>query len=78
MLLSLYIFINYVNRETIEYYVLHNEKDKAIQLLKDVLQREPDDFESLEKYEEYYVKKYNEKKEFGELYTGQLPSLKQR
>jgi hypothetical protein len=65
MVLSLFIFIVFARKETIEYYVKKNRKEEAINLMKQVI---------LGKDEDYYEKKYNEKKEQGVLYTNLIPS----
>jgi len=65
MVLSLLIFIVFARKETIEYYVKKNRKEEAINLMKQVIVGKDDD---------YYEKKYNEKKEQGVLYTNLIPS----
>ena len=65
MVLSLVIFSTCARKETIEYLVKNNRKEEAIDLMKQVI---------LGKDDEYYEKKYNEKKEQGVLYTNLIPS----
>ena len=54
MVASLFIFIIFARKETIEFYVKKNRKEEAIKLMKMVI---------VGKDEDYYEKKYNEKKE---------------
>lgn len=79
MLLSIMIFVIYARAETIEFYVRNNEKEKAIRLMKQVIQKKPqgDSKADMEENDRYYECKYREKKELGVLYTGLVPSKKQ-
>jgi hypothetical protein len=64
MVLSLVIFTTCARKETIEFYVKNDRKEEAIALLKQVI---------IGKEDEYYEKKYNEKKEQGVLWTSMIP-----
>ena len=72
MSLALLIFIVFAREETIDYYVRHNQKDKAIHLMKAVLQKQPESEspQDVKDYNDYYERKFKEKKEYGVLYTG--------
>jgi hypothetical protein len=69
MIMALVIFGTCARKETIEYYVKKNRKNEAIALMKQVI---------VGKEDQYYEKKYNEKKEQGVLYTNLIPSKRQR
>lgn len=84
MLASMIIFSIYARAETIEFYVRNNEKKKAIDLMKQVIQKHPvPEIDGTitqaakEENNKYYEGKYREKKELGVLYTGLVPSKRQ-
>ena len=79
MSLALLVFIFFAKEETIEYYVKNNQKEQAIKLLEWVIpKKKPENEVEHKEYNEFYERKFIEKKEYGVLYTGEIPSKEEQ